>query len=65
MNCVYPGVVDTDITRHMSFYSSWLSSIFLKPFLWPFVKNPKQGAQTIVYLAIDEKVTEETGKFFR
>lgn len=62
---MHPGVADTDITRHMSFYSSWLASLLVKPFIWPFIKSPKQGAQTIIYLAIDERVNALTGKYFK
>ncbi|KAG5893124.1 hypothetical protein JTB14_034145 [Gonioctena quinquepunctata] len=63
-NSVHPGIVDTEIIRHMSFYNSWLAKIFIKPFVWPFVKSPTQGAQTIIYLAIDKKLEKVTGKYF-
>ncbi|KAJ8924424.1 hypothetical protein NQ315_007220 [Exocentrus adspersus] len=64
VNSVHPGLVDTDIIRHMSFYSSWLSTVFIKPFMWPFIKNARQGAQTIIYLSIDKAVENVTGKYF-
>ncbi|KAJ8930539.1 hypothetical protein NQ314_016652 [Rhamnusium bicolor] len=63
-NCVHPGLVDTEIIRHMSFYNSWLATIFIKPFVWPFIKGPRQGAQTPIYLAIDKSVEKVTGKYF-
>ncbi|CAH1163561.1 unnamed protein product [Phaedon cochleariae] len=63
-NSVHPGIVDTEITRHMSFYNSWLTAIFLKPFIWPFVKSPRQGAQTVIYLAVDKNVEKINGKYF-
>nr|XP_023025613.1 retinol dehydrogenase 12-like [Leptinotarsa decemlineata] len=63
-NCVHPGIVDTEITRHMSFYNSWLATIFVKPLAWPFVKSPKQGAQSTIFLAIDKTVEKVTGKYF-
>lgn len=65
VNCVNPGIVDTEITRHMSFYSSWLATILVKPFVWPFIKSPKQGSQTVIYLAIDDRIQDVTGKYFR
>lgn len=49
----------------MSFYNSWLAKIFIKPFVWPFIKNSFQGAQTVIYLAIDPAVEKVTGKYFR
>ncbi|CAG9863618.1 unnamed protein product [Phyllotreta striolata] len=64
VNSVHPGIVDTEIIRHMSFFNSWISTIFIKPFVWPFVKSPKQGAQTIIYLAVDDRVEKTTGKYF-
>ncbi|KAJ8962518.1 hypothetical protein NQ318_000909 [Aromia moschata] len=64
VNCVHPGLVDTEIIRHMSFFNSWLAKIFVKPFAWPFVKNPKQGAQTSIFLALDGSVEKVTGKYF-
>ncbi|VEN53319.1 unnamed protein product [Callosobruchus maculatus] len=65
VNAVHPGIVDTELWRHMSFYKSWISTIFLRPFVWPFVKNAKQGAQTVIYLALDDEVKNVTGKYFR
>lgn len=64
-NSMHPGIVDTEIIRHMGFFNSWISKIFLKPFVWPFIKNAKQGAQTIIYLALDDRVEKTTGKYFR
>lgn len=64
VNSLHPGIVDTELFRHMSFFNSWLSTIFLKPLIWPFVKSAKQGAQTSIYLAIDPKVEHVTGKYY-
>lgn len=64
VNAVHPGIVDTDLTRHMGFYSSWFASIFVKPIVWPFVRSPRQGCQTLVYLALDSEVEKITGKYF-
>ncbi|XP_030765174.1 retinol dehydrogenase 13-like [Sitophilus oryzae] len=64
VNAVHPGIVDTAIIRHMGFYNSWFATILIKPFAWPFVKTPKYGAQTIIYLAVDPKVEKVTGKYF-
>lgn len=64
VNAIHPGIVDTELIRHMSFFNSWTATIFLKPFIWPFVKNPRQGAQTSIYAAVDPKLISVTGKYF-
>ncbi|XP_037040061.1 retinol dehydrogenase 13-like isoform X2 [Bradysia coprophila] len=64
VNSVHPGIVDTDIIRHMSFYSSWIANIFIRPFVWPFVKNPKSGAQTVIALALDPELEKTSGTYF-
>lgn len=64
VNAVHPGIVDTEIIRHMGFFNSWISTILIKPFVWPFIKGPRQGAQTSIFLAIDPIVEKTTGKYF-
>ncbi|KAJ9574859.1 hypothetical protein L9F63_007984, partial [Diploptera punctata] len=64
VNAVHPGIVDTEIIRHMSFFDSTFSAIFLKPLVWMFVKSPRQGAQTTVYAALEESIKNVTGKYF-
>lgn len=64
-NSLHPGVVDTEIIRHLSFFNSWISKIFLYPFLWPFIKSPRQGAQTTIYAAVAPELEKVTGKYFR
>ncbi|KAL1457904.1 hypothetical protein WDU94_008084 [Cyamophila willieti] len=64
VNAVHPGIVNTDILRHSSFYDSWLSTVVLKPILWLFIKSPHQGAQTSVYAALDPSLEGVSGKYF-
>ncbi len=64
VNAVYPGVVDTRLLRHSKFYKSWFSSIILKPFVWIFIKNPKQGSQPVLYAAIDPSIEHISGYLF-
>ncbi|XP_033606909.1 retinol dehydrogenase 13 isoform X3 [Cryptotermes secundus] len=59
VNAVHPGIVDTEIVRHMSFFNSTLSAIFLKPFIWMFIKSPGQGARTTVYMALEESLKDQ------
>ncbi|KAJ6650011.1 Retinol dehydrogenase 13 [Pseudolycoriella hygida] len=64
VNSVHPGIVDTDIIRHMKFYKSWIAQIFVRPFVWPFLKNPKSGAQTVIALALDPELEKTSGQYF-
>ncbi|XP_044265896.1 retinol dehydrogenase 12-like [Tribolium madens] len=64
VNAVHPGIVNTEITRHMSFFNSWLAAILIKPIIWPFIKNPHQGAYTVVYAALSSTLDKVTGTYF-
>lgn len=65
VNALHPGIVDTNITRHMSFANSTFSTIFLRPFIWPFVRTPQRGAQTTLYVALDPSLERVSGQYFR
>lgn len=60
---VHPGVVDTEIIRHMSVLNNILTRIFLKPFAWPFIKAPDQAAQTVLYAALDPSIADASGSY--
>ncbi|XP_059475350.1 retinol dehydrogenase 13-like [Neocloeon triangulifer] len=64
-NSLHPGVVDTELFRHMGFFKSTTASLFVRPLMWPFVKTPKQGAQTTLFAALDESLKETSGKYFK
>lgn len=64
VNSVHPGIVETEITRHMSFFNSSFSGLILKPILRLFLKNPAQGAQTTLYAALSPELEKVTGKYF-
>ncbi|ALC42025.1 CG30491, partial [Drosophila busckii] len=63
-NALHPGVVDTEIIRHMSFFTNFFAGLFVKPLFWPFVKTPKNGAQTTLYVALDPELEKVTGQYF-
>lgn len=65
VNALHPGIVDTNITRHMGFVNSLFASIFLKPLAWPFIRTPSRGAQTTLYASLDPSLEKVTGKYFR
>lgn len=64
VNAVHPGIVATEITRHMSFHNSTFSAIFLKPIVYPFIKTPKQGAKCVLFAALDPSLDKVSGKYF-
>lgn len=64
-NAVHPGLVYTDIGRHMSINKSWLAMVMLHPLLWLFLKTPRQGAQTTIYAALSPDLEGVSGKYFR
>lgn len=63
-NAVHPGIVDTEITRHVKIFNNFFFKPFIKVFTWPFIKTPRQGAQTILYAALDPSLDDVTGSYF-
>ncbi|KAL1137951.1 hypothetical protein AAG570_009646, partial [Ranatra chinensis] len=59
-NSLHPGLVDTGIWRSAPFPLILPLKLALKS----FSKNPKEGAQTTIYLAVSEEVEGVTGKYF-
>ncbi|KAL9913027.1 retinol dehydrogenase 13-like [Glossina fuscipes fuscipes] len=64
VNALHPGVVDTELFRHMSFFNSFFASLIFRPLVWPFLKTPKFGAQTTLYAALDEDLHNVSGQYF-
>lgn len=62
-NAVHPGIVDSDITRHTGSITKMLMFL-LKPFVWPFIKSPHQGAQAVLHVALHPELNETTGQYF-
>jgi len=65
VNSVHPGIVKTELGRHMGLENSLLASIFVKPLLSFFLKSPEQGALTSIYVALEPSLEKVTGKYFR
>ncbi|XP_033336178.2 retinol dehydrogenase 13 [Megalopta genalis] len=63
VNAVHPGIVNTEIVRHMGFSQNYFSRLFARVFLWLFVKSPKQGAQPVLYAALDSSLNDVTGAY--
>lgn len=62
---VHPGIVNTNITRHMGIAKSYFAKVLAKPILWIFLKSPRQGAQTVIYCSLAEQLQNESGKYYR
>lgn len=59
-NCLHPGLIDSGIWRSVPRPFSWGLAIINKFFF----KTPSEGCQTTVMLAVDEKVSKISGKYF-
>ena len=60
VNSCHPGIVQTELGRHMH---SLLRPIYRKV-LKPFYKTTHEGAQTQIRLAVDPELRNVTGKYF-
>ncbi|OWF51448.1 Retinol dehydrogenase 13 [Mizuhopecten yessoensis] len=63
-NLVYPGIVETGISRHTGFQKSYLSWFVIGPWAWLVKKSPEQGAQTVIYAAVEPSIEKVNGKIF-
>lgn len=59
-NCLHPGVVGTQLASDASWWMK-LSYILGKPFM----RSPKSGAQTSLYLATSDEVVGVSGQYFK
>ena len=69
VNCLHPGVIQTDLGRHaqegshLSWFMRISFKIFTSAFRWMMI-TPEKGAQTSIYCAIAPELDEVSGKFF-
>ncbi|EDW02225.1 retinol dehydrogenase 12 [Drosophila grimshawi] len=64
VNALHPGVVDTELGRHMKILNNLFGRLVLRTLLWPLMKTPKNGAQTTLYAALDPDLDNVTGMYF-
>ncbi|XP_017958897.1 retinol dehydrogenase 12-like [Drosophila navojoa] len=64
VNALHPGVVDTELGRHMKILNGTFGRIVIRSLLWPFLKTPKSGAQTTLYAALDPDLEKVSGVYF-
>ena len=63
-NVVNPGIVRTNLHRHMPFKQSAFVSLAFTPFMWFLMKTSKDGAQTSVYCTISKEEAGVSGKYY-
>ena len=61
VNCVDPGIVNTNIIRTYNKCIDKLCDIFYRP----IIRTPRQGADSIIYLATEILSDDVTGKVFK
>ena len=59
VNCLHPGVVDTEIISSNSLFLKLLTTLAK-----PFFRKPDKGAETSVYLCSSPEVEKETGGYY-
>lgn len=65
VHSVLPGVVNTNIYRHLPFRKSAFVSLSFAPFLWFLMKSDEDGAQTLLYALLSESAGKTTGKIYK
>ncbi|KAK5873406.1 hypothetical protein PBY51_018449 [Eleginops maclovinus] len=61
--CLHPGVIRTELGRHVEGWFPLLGSLLSLPSLL-LMKTPRQGAQTTLYCALTPGLEERTGCYF-
>ncbi|CAH0406108.1 unnamed protein product [Chilo suppressalis] len=61
---LHPGVVKTELGRHLNESLFWGARKIIGFILAPFMKSSELGAQTTIYCSVDEKCAEETGLYY-
>jgi len=59
-NCLHPGVVRTQLAEE----ANWLMKLFYL-IGQPFMRSPRSGAKTSIYLATSDEVQSTSGKYFK
>jgi retinol dehydrogenase-13 len=64
VNCLHPGMVWTELSRHLEKKIGFLKKLLFLPFALVFFRTPHQGCQTVVYCAISDELRGVSGKYF-
>lgn len=63
VNAVHPGLVRTEVTRHMSTFMQ-TGNALAAPFMWTVQKTPKQGASCSVHVATSPLLEGKSGGYY-
>ncbi|ALC46103.1 CG31235 [Drosophila busckii] len=65
VNCCTPGLVrGTRHLRHSPLMSAFCVKVITYPWMWLFMKNAYEGAQTAIRLATDPQLKQVSGEYF-
>ncbi|HBX52650.1 MAG: hypothetical protein A2275_15255 [Bacteroidetes bacterium RIFOXYA12_FULL_35_11] len=59
VNCYHPGIVSTGFAKELKGFVGFVFSFFR-----PFMRTPEKAAETGIWLAISEQITNVNGKYF-
>ena len=65
INCVLPGIVNTNYYALMPFRQSAVLRYTFSPIFWFFSKTSFDGAQTPVHVAVATEEKDVTGKIYK
>lgn len=65
VNAVHPGVVHTQIPRHLGRFSWLFNRHICALFSWLFLRTPLSGSQSVVYAAVDMNLDYITGQYIK
>ncbi|KRX93086.1 Bifunctional coenzyme A synthase, partial [Trichinella pseudospiralis] len=64
INACHPGIINTPLFRQLPILGNSVFQSVLAPFLWYFLKNAKDGAQTPLYCLLSKEQGSVSGKYF-
>jgi NAD(P)-dependent dehydrogenase (short-subunit alcohol dehydrogenase family) len=60
--CLRPGVVRTELGRHMKF--NFILRAMAQPLIWLLMRSPFEGCQTVMHCILAEELDGATGHFY-
>ncbi|XP_029642619.1 retinol dehydrogenase 13 [Octopus sinensis] len=64
VNCINPGIVNTNLHRHMPFRAHSFINMCFSPFVWYMFKKPEDGINTMMFCALEDALGNTSGKYF-
>lgn len=63
--CLHPGAVHTELGRHLGSSTTRFLGYIYNIFSRLFFKSVHKGAQTTIYCAVEEALSNESGFYYR